>query len=96
MHVGVFGIFLLNLNVGRDGGEWSPENPLGKNTRRPLNRPVLGPQKQPVWLLGEGKKNLSPLSTIEPCLFGLQSVAEFLSTDIWRLESTVMKKRKIL
>ena len=68
--------------------------PGGKNTRRPLNRAAVGPQEQSVWPLGE-KKYLSPPSTIERRSFGLQSVAESLSTDIWRLESTVIKKKSI-
>ena len=74
MHAGGCGIFPLYLNVGRDGGEWSPESLRGINTRRPLNRRVVGPQNQPVWLLG-GEKNLSPLLAIELRFCGLQSVA---------------------
>jgi hypothetical protein len=72
------------------------KTPGGKNTRRPLNRRVVGPQIQPVWPLGE-EKNHSPLLAIEPRFFGcsFSSRVQSLSTDIWRLQSRVMKKNSI-
>jgi len=89
MPVGRRRIFPLNLNVGKDGGQWSPDSLRRKNTQRPLNRRVVGPQNQPVWPLGE-QKNFSPLSALEPRFFSLQS----LSTDIWRLEYRVMGNKQ--
>jgi len=38
MHAGGCGIFPLNPNVDRDGGEWSPHSPRGKKHPTPTEQ----------------------------------------------------------